>query len=210
MRQSPPLQTRKGRNSPDSLTLRLHDIHDLFALPRHNPFQENYLPLSGIDQLALQLKLARLRNGLHVTFILPASDEQEADLHAEIQAALTRYCNVRLDNLMIDTKARQMNVIRSLEVGVIILGISLALAAAISRAEGIVEWLRTLLSNSISIFGSVALWSPADAFLFGMRPMYRDVHIYLAICNMTFDIQYEKPDAIPVTSNQRTYVRGIR
>jgi len=40
----------------------------------------------------------------------------------------------------------------------------------------------------------VALWSPTDAFLFGIRPLYNDFHIYEAIRDMTFDIQYEKPN----------------
>ena len=202
----------KGQNvkGPASVTLRLNDIHDLFALPRHNAFQDNYLPLSGVDQIALQLRYARLRKGLHVTFILPESADQDPNLHTEIQAALQRYCNVRLDNLLVELKARRLSVVRSLQVGVLILGVCLAVAAAISRTEGIVDWLRTLLSNSISIFGSVALWSPADAFLFGLRPMYADVRIYYAIRDMTFDIQYEEPDAIPVIVNQTAYLRGRR
>jgi hypothetical protein len=176
----------------------------LFAPPRYDPFQENYLPLSGIDQIALQLKMARLHNGVHVTFVLPASTAQPADLHAEIQTALKRYCDVRLANLDIEVKARGLRVVRSLQTGVLILGISLALAAAISRADFMVEWLRMLLSNSISIFGSVAFWSPTDAFLFGMRPMYNDVRIYKAIRDMTFDIQFEKPDPVSVTANTLT------
>ena len=202
----------KGQNvkGPASVTLRLNDIHDLFALPRHNAFQDNYLPLSGVDQIALQLRYARLRKGLHVTFILPESADQDPNLHTEIQAALQRYCNVRLDNLLVELKARRLTVVRSLQVGVLILGVCLAVAAAISRTEGIVDWLRTLLSNSISIFGSVALWSPADAFLFSMNPMYKDFEIYRAIREMTFDIQYEKPAANFAIPEQPIYLKGRR
>ena len=187
---------------PFIVTLKLNHINDLFAMPRHNAFQDNYLPLSGIDQIALQLKYARLRYGLHVTFVLPDETNDGTDIHAEVQAALTRYCNIRLDNLILELRARKLTVVRSLQVGVLILGGCLALAAAVSRTEGIVEWLRTLLSNSISIFGSVALWSPADAFLFSMRPLGNDIQIYSAIRDMTFDIQYETPDAIPVITNK--------
>ena len=199
---------RQNGKGPTSVTLRLNHIHDLFAMPRHNAFQDNYLPLAGIDQIALQLRYARLRNGLHVTFILPTSDDEGTDLHAEIQAALQRYCNVRLDNLLIDLMTRRLTVVRSLQVGVLILGICLALAATISRAEGIVEWLRTLLSNSVSIFGSVALWSPADAFLFSMRPMYNGIEICSAVREMTFDIQYEKPTSNFAIPEQPIYLKG--
>ncbi len=201
---------RQNGKGPASVTLRLNDIRDLFAMPRHNAFLDNYLPLAGIDQIALQLRYARLRNGLHVTFILPESADNDPNLHSEIQAALQRYCNIRLDNILIELMARRLTVVRSLQVGVLILGISLALAATISRAEGIVEWLRTLLSNSISIFGSVALWSPADAFLFSMRPLYNDLEIYRAIRKMTFDIQYEKPASNFAIPEQPIYLKGRR
>ena len=210
MSQSPPPKQRNSKKLPHFVALRLNDIHDLFALPRHNAFQDNYLPLSGIDQIALQLKMAHLREGVHVTFILPAGIDQTTDSQADIQAAVKRYCNTRLDHLMFELKARQLRVIRSLQVGVIILGISLALAAAISRTEGIVDWLRTLLSNSISIFGSVALWSPADAFLFSLRPLYNDIEIYFAIRDMTFDIQYEDPNSRPIPVDVLHYKRGRR
>jgi hypothetical protein len=206
----PPLPPRRPNAKPHNVTLRLNDIHDLFTPPRHNAFNDNYLPLSGIDQIALQLKLVHARGSVHTTFILPAQANQEPNLHAEIQAAIQRYCNIRLEYFMIELKSRQSNVIRSIEVGVIILGISLALAATISHAERIVEWLRMLLSNSISIFGSVALWSPADAFLFGIRPLYNDIHVCQAICQMTFDIQYEQSGSTPITTALPAYPRGIR
>jgi hypothetical protein len=210
MRELPPTKKRHPNALPHSITLKLNDIHDLFALPRHDAFKEDYLPLSGIDQIALRLRRARLENGLHVTFIVPAGGDPNPNLHGDVQAAIKRYTTIRLNNILFELRARQLTVIRSLQVGVIILGISLALAAAISHTEGIVDWLRMLLSNSISIFGSVALWSPADAFLFGIRPLYNDTHIYLAMRDMTFDIQYEKPDSESVMDNQPIYGRGRR
>lgn len=208
-RQDPIRESRGARDLPHEITLRLHDIHDLFALPRHNAFHDNYLPLSGIDQIVLQLKYARLRNGVHVTLILPEGTNEGTDLHAEVQTAIQRYCNTRINNLMFELKARQLTVVRSLQVGVMVLGISLALAAAVSRSEFLVDWLRTLLANSISIFGTVALWTPADAFLFGMRPLYNEIHICQAIADMTFDIQYERFDPT-VVPDQSIYRRGGR
>lgn len=196
------LPSRRNRNrSPHTITLRLNDIHDLFAEPRLNPFLEDYLPVPGIDQIALQLRYARLNDGVHVTLVLPTNGTPSTDLRAEVQAALKRYCDLRLANLDTEIKARGLRVVRSLQIGIIILGISLALAAAISSGEFFAPWLRTLLSNSISIFGTVALWSPTDAFLFGMRPMYNDVRIYKAIQHMTFDIQYTGTPIPAATTN---------
>ncbi len=185
-----PSEQRGKRTLPLHLiTLKLKEVHDLFAMPRHNAFQENYLPLSGIDQIAQEMKLTRPREAIQVNIVLPENAAQGSDLHAEVQAAIQRYCDHRLANLAVDLKARQVTVIRSLQIGVVILGISLALAAAISNADFLAPWLRTLLSNSVSIFGSVALWSPADAFLFGMRPLYNEIRTYKAIRDINFEIQ---------------------
>ncbi len=201
---------RQNGKGPASVTLRLNDIHDLFAMPRHNVFQDNYLPLAGIDQIALNMKFARPRYGLHVTLILPATDNQTTDQQADIQAAIERYCNARLHYLALELKARKISTVRSLQGGLVILGISLALAAAITQIEGIADWLRMLLSNTISIFGTVALWSPTDAFLFGLKPLYNDIRVYSAIRDMTFEVQYEQPNLMSVTANQPIFERGIR
>jgi hypothetical protein len=195
-------QGRGGRSTTHSITLKLNDLHDLFSPPRLNPFRDDYLPLNGVDQIALQLRKARLRDGLHVTFVLPAPVDHEDELKAEVQTAIKRYCDTRLEYLLYDLKARQLAVIRSLEIGLAILAGSLALGAAITRSETMSEAIRTLLSNAVSIFGSVALWSPADAFLFGIRPMYHDVSNYRAIRDMTFGIEYEKLDPTSVAASK--------
>ena len=201
-------ERRNQRMALNTITVKLHAVHDLFAMPRHNAFLDNYLPLSGIDQIAQQLKLMRTGDNIKVTIILPEGVDQTPDLHAEVQSAIQRYCDNRLRSLIIDLKVRKVSVIRSLQIGVVILGVSLGLAAAISRTESIVSWLRTLLSNSISIFGSVALWSPADAFLFGMRPLYNEIRTYKAIRDIDFDIQYQDADSDPVIAHQPIYGRG--
>ena len=201
---------RNNRLSPRTITVRLHDLHDLFAMPRHNAFLENYLPLSGIDQIAQELKLMRSHEIVKVNFVLPQLTEPVGDQHAQVQSAIQRYCDNRLRSLIIDLKVWQVSVIRSLQIGVVILGVSLGLAAAISRTESIVSWLRTLLSNSISIFGSVALWSPADAFLFGMRPLYNEIRTYKAIRDIDFDIQYEKAGSNSTIADQPIFGRGRR
>jgi len=203
-------ERRNQRMALNTITVKLHAVHDLFAMPRHNAFLDNYLPLSGIDQIAQQLKLMRTGDNIQVTIILPEGVDQTPDLHAEVQSAIQRYCDNRLRSLIIDLKVRKVSVIRSLQIGVVILGVSLGLAAAISRTESIVSWLRTLLSNSISIFGSVALWSPADAFLFGMRPLYNEIRTYKAIRDIDFDIQNEKAGSNTTIADQPIFGRGRR
>jgi len=80
------------------------------------------MPLSGIDQIALQLRVMRPRRLVHVHFMVPVGTESSANVHAQIEAAIKRYCDVRLSNLSIELKARQLTVIRGLQTGVIVSG----------------------------------------------------------------------------------------
>ena len=64
-------EDRDSKMSTRTITVRLHDLHDLFAMPRHNAFLDNYLPLSGIDQIAQEMKLMRRHESIRVSFVLP-------------------------------------------------------------------------------------------------------------------------------------------
>lgn len=181
------------KKPPHRITLKLNDIQDLFVSPSRNPYEPKYMPMPVIDELMLKLKLAHLKHGLHVTFLMPASAGHPAELEHQIKAGLKRYCDVALAHLHIELEAKNRSVIMSLEIGLGILAASLGLAAAVSNFGFLAEWLRNLLSNAISIFGSVALWSPVDAFLFGIRPLYKNVRICKAISHMHFEVQLDKP-----------------
>lgn len=174
-----------------SLTVKLNTIQHLFWASQLDAFQPAYQPDSGIDQIVLSLKSGRLNGDLHVTFLLPAAEESNVHLKAEVDAALKRYCTVQIQKRSAALHAKHQSVVRRLLIGLLILGLALGLAAAISNAEFIASWLRNLLSNSISILGTVALWSPVDNFLFGLSPLARDVKIYQVIKSMTFDIQFQ-------------------
>lgn len=177
-----------------SLTVKLNTPQHLFEPSQQDAFQADYYPDSGIDQIVLCLQSGRLNDDLHVTFLLPASEKANVHLNAGIDAALKRYCAVQIQKRSALFHSQRQSVVRRLLIGLLLLGLGLGLAAAISTTELISPWLRNLLSNSISILGTVALWSPVDNFLFGLSPLARDVKIYQAIEKMTFDIQF-KPDS---------------
>lgn len=172
------------------LTIRLQRIDDLFSPPEVTPFQADYHSLSGMDQIVSALKVAKTLDALQVQFVLPQRPPNPEALQAEVQAAIRRYCAVQIEIAGRERVASERATHRRLLIGTLILGASLGLSTGISAAEFLSESLRNLLSNSIGILGSVALWSPMDAFLYGTRPLQKTIRMYTAIQNLRFTIVY--------------------
>jgi len=169
-----------------TLTIHLNRIEDLFAPPQVDPFHKGFHTLSGIGQIASALQRKVPRDGLHVTFMLPESAPKAEK--SDVQAAIVRYCDVILSTTQAELDARRELTHRNLVTGTGILGLSLLIAASLTKMEFLSDALRNLLSNSISILGTVALWGPADALLFGLRPLRRSIRIYTAIRSMAFEL----------------------
>jgi hypothetical protein len=191
-------QKLKQKHVPLVVRLNLNDVRDLFVPTKLDPFHPNYHHLSGMEQIRLALKNGpRHHPPLAAIVRLPASAANQSNLQAETEAAIGRYCAVRIAALHDEAQSRKKATLANLRIGIIILGLSLGLAAAVSNVDLLASWLRTLLSNSIGILGTVALWSPADAFLFGLRPLYGDLKLYKTIKQMTvtleFDVSQNRP-----------------
>lgn len=178
------------KDARQSISIQLRRIEDLFSVPAVNPFDAGYQTASGIDQIAARLSVMRLRRGLNITVGLPASAPRPEGLTAAAQTAIQRYCDATLADRQLDLAARRRRTWRNLGVGLLILAASLGLGAGITSLDFLSAGLRALLSNAVSILGTVALWTPVDAWLFGLRPLQSMIRIYTAIRNATVVIQY--------------------
>lgn len=183
----------RGARTPHDLTIRLERIEDLFTAPQLDPFHRAYHTLSGIERVANHLKGYATRSELRVTFVLAQTPARPDSLTGETQAAIARYCDVMIDNTYAELVARRRRVRNNLLVGLLILGVSLVLGAGVANASLLSNNLRALLGNSISILGTVALWSPVDALLFGLPPLYRTLQLYAALKTLRVAVQVEPP-----------------
>lgn len=173
-----------------SRIIRLHQIDNLFSSPQADPFHPHFQTLSGIEQITSLLKTGVPPNELHIIFVLPASTPRQDTLKSEMQDAIERYSDAMISTTYLERTERRRTILRNLAIGVLVLGVSLGLGAAISGAEFLSSALRNLLSNTISILGTVALWSPVDALLFGLQPLRNNLKIYHAIKSLSFELQF--------------------
>jgi hypothetical protein len=179
------------KDARQSISIQLRRIEDLFSIAAVDPFDAGYQTASGIEQIAARLGVMRLRRGLNITVGLPASTPRPEGLTAATQAAIQRYCDATLADRQIELTARRRRTWRNLGVGLFILAASLGLGAAITGLDFLNPGLRALLSNAVSILGTVALWTPVDAWLFGLRPLQSAIRIYTAIRNATLEIRFD-------------------
>lgn len=170
--------------------IHLHQLDNLLSSPQTDPFHPHFHPLSGIEQIISLLKTGTPPDDLHIIFVLPTSTPRQDTLKADMQAAIERYTDVMISATQLERAERRRTILRNLAIGVAVLGASLGIGAAISAAEFLSAALRNLLSNSISILGTVALWSPVDALLFGLQPLRKNLKIYEAIRHLAFELQF--------------------
>jgi hypothetical protein len=180
----------RDKGARQSISIQLRRIEDLFTVPAVDPFDAGYQTAAGIEQIAARLAVMRLRRGLNITVGLPASAPRTEGLTSSAQAAIQRYCDATLADRQLELATRRRRTWRNLGVGLLILAVSLGLGAGITRLDFLSAGLRALLSNAVSILGTVALWTPVDAWLFGLRPLQSTIRVYTAIRNASVEIRY--------------------
>lgn len=173
-----------------TVTLRLTAIHNLFQTHEIDPFLGDNIEESGIDQLLDALK-ARRRVASHVDRIVIRLPERaiEPDLVAKVRAALIAYCNAQIR--LCEQKKREIHLQaeRTLPIGFLFLGVSIALSVASEALLGSSAGLGRVLSEGFIVVGWVGLWRPAELLLYEWRPYARDIRLYEQIKAMEVDIQ---------------------
>lgn len=176
------------------LTIPLQRLDDLFAPPLNDPYQPGFHTQSGMERLAQLISQQQIREPLKVIFVLPASGTHPEKTVADVQAAVRRYAEVIESQAQIDGLSRRRSTVQSIGMGILILAGSLTLGATLTTTELLSPNLRNLLANTVSILGTVALWSPVDALLFGLRPLRKTERTMQTIRAATIELQYREPD----------------
>jgi hypothetical protein len=170
------------------ITLHLDDIQDLFTDPE--PGSERYV--SGMDYLYSELKTSSPRERLHEKFKVTIEIPQEKiaeGLLERTREKVKRYCRFKIEENHKELIALHHQGVASLWMGLIVLVICLVLAFTFTliAQSGINKLLEGLLQIVAVLFvasaGWVALWQPAEIFLYDWWPFRRDMRIYELIAD---------------------------
>lgn len=166
------------------ITLHLDDIQYLFA----DPEPDSDMFVSGMDYLCSEIKAYPRQEKFKVTIVLPQgkiADGQED----KTRQKLKRYCSFKIEESHRELIALHRQGVAALLIGLVVLVTCVLLAFGFSLVaqSGANEILKSLSQIITVLFaasaGWVALWMPAEIFLYDWWPFRQDMRIYKQIAD---------------------------
>jgi len=167
------------------VTVRLSDTQDFLAEPADLGADR---AVSGIEELYRAVKmhtraLMQRPGAYRVTIQLPP-DKITDGLQLDMRALIQRYCRVQMEQRRQDLRILRQQAIDSLWMSLIVLALCLVLGgwATWLSQSGSHGFLRAVVTAIATFFalsaGWVALWFPAEYFLYDPWPLKQDVRVY--------------------------------
>lgn len=173
------------------IDLHLKEIKHLFVAPELNPLEDKRLQLSGAEEAANILRtkkeiVEKIRLNL---FLLP--DEFNSDLQAKTVDALSIYCDFKARENQRQLDIGRAEGWRAVMIGLIFSTICLLMISALYLIGPISETILVIFVGFFTILIWMAIWSPAEMFLYGLQPYRREIKAYNALKNAEIVIREE-------------------
>ncbi|NPV63522.1 MAG: hypothetical protein HPY61_13025 [Methanotrichaceae archaeon] len=163
-----------------SIDLHLQDIGELFVSPEPDPFQERKLRSSGVEEAANILRIkggkARARLNIH----LPA-ERMEPGLETKVRGALERYCDFKIEENQSRLKIERSLGRRSAFIGLAFSGICVAILLVVFLLGSLSDLGFVIFNGLFVILIWMAIWNPAETFLYGLQTFRVDIRVYSAL-----------------------------
>jgi hypothetical protein len=196
-----------------AVTVRLDDVDELFAEPEIGA--ERYV--SGIEELyravKTQTRVFKQPRSYQVTIELPLEKITDG-LAEEVSAKIKRYCQFKIEESQQGLKTLRLQGLDSVRVGVLVLLPCLILGVLCTwlAQTGIHNVLQALVIVVAAIFilsaGWVALWMPAEFFLYDTWPFQQDMRVYQQIADTELAIRKRREEASAGDSRQPLMIEG--
>jgi hypothetical protein len=171
------------------VTVRLNDVKDFLEEPDPGADRE----VSGIEELYRAIKvhtrvLMQRPRAYRVTIQLPR-DKITGGLGAGMRARIQRYCLAQTEQRRQDLRILHQQGIDTLWTGLFVLAPCFLLGALATwlSQSGVHGFLQALLIVAAAFFvlsaGWVALWFPAEYFLYDPGPLRQDMRAYQQMAN---------------------------
>ena len=170
------------------VTVRLDDVRDFFVDP--DPGSDRYV--SGMEELYRAVKVhtrvLTRPDKYQVTIALPVEKITDG-LQEDLSAKIKRYCQFKAEESHQDLLVLRHQGVDSVRVGVFVLVPSLVLGIICTwlSQSGINSVLQAIFLVVAVVFilsaGWVALWMPAELFLYDTWPFQQDMRVYQQIAD---------------------------
>lgn len=175
------------------IQLQLNHIRELFDEPTADPFDPESRYNTGMEELWAQLHEIRPRDrdDVSIAITLPA-DQVEPGLEAQTRQAVQRYCDARMRACRSELAQIRLKAPRQLIYSIAIVLLGTALGALILVSELLPAALNSMLASGLSIFAWVALWQPAQIYIYDWIPLVSDRRLYNLLRDMPLEITPRK------------------
>jgi len=166
------------------IALHLDDIKYLFA----DPGPDSDMFVSGLDYLYSEIKAYPRQEKFKVIIVLPQGNFSD-DQDDKTRQKLKRFCSFKIEESRRELIALHRQGVAALLIGLVVLltCVLLAFAFSLVAQSGVNEILKALSQIITVLFaasaGWVALWMPAEIFLYDWWPFRQDMRIYKQIAN---------------------------
>ena len=189
------MQTTATADQPgEALMVRVSEIRDLFTAPATDPLAQHEGEVMGepaLLRVARQLMAARRMSGTHKLVVQLPADKIEPGLAQRAQAALVRYCTLKLE----DNDA-QLRVMRREAAGLMLRGLLILLVcmgvSSVFRSETITflpPLINSTLGEGFNVIGWVMLWRPVEAFVFNPIPVRTSSRVHRFLKSLQIEVR---------------------
>jgi hypothetical protein len=173
------------------IDLHLEEIKHLFVDPELNPFAYQRLQISGAEEAANYLRTKKRKvDRIRLTIFLP-SEQIEPDLQGRTADALARYCDFKISENQRQLEIGRAAGWRALTIGLIFSAFCLLVALTVYRLDTLGDTLLAIFVGFITILIWMAIWDPAEVFLYELQPYKLDIRTYNALKNAEVIIKNE-------------------
>jgi hypothetical protein len=173
------------------IDLHLKEIKHLFVDPEMNPFEDQRLQISGAEEAANHLRTKERKvDKIRLNIFLPGG-QIDPDLQSRTKDALSRYCDFKILQNQRQLEIERAAGWRAVMIGLIFSAVCLLMVSVIYLLGPLSETLLVIFVGFFTILIWMAIWNPAEAFLYGLPPYRLEIRTYEALKNAEVAIKEE-------------------
>lgn len=173
------------------IDLHLKEIKHLFIDPEFNPFEDHRLQISGAGEAVNQLR-SKKRNVIKIRLnIFLPSRQIEPNLQTRTEEALSRYCDLKVLENQRQLEIERTEGWRAVMIGLIFTALCLLMVLVVYSLGPLNDTLFVVFVGFFTILIWMAIWNPAETFLYGLQPYKLEIKAYKALKNAEVVIKEE-------------------
>lgn len=173
------------------INLHLKEIKYLFVDPELNPFERKWLQISGVEEAVNHLRTRkRLGDIIKLNIFLPPG-QIDPDTQNKTADALASYCDFRILQNQLQLEIGRAEGWRAVMIGLIFSCICLLMAGGAYFLGPLSDALFVVFVGFFTILIWMAIWNPAEIFLYGLQPYRLEIRNYKALRNAEIVIREE-------------------